>query len=495
MYKSLYKVGDKVEQLGYYAQQHDRARAFRSWKRKIHFVFEHHHHTRSILDTKCTILVPNTIPWYALRAASLFIQSKLSHKITIPLESCDMNDPIAILLRLEDYCSGTNPAMQRQIVSKLHSQKINTGETGSSFIARMHFVFDEAYSYNIDVTEREKIDLILEGLRPNHTYKGYIIHYTLKRAEENRSPHLHRLDDLSITDIERDINAFDRLSSRTTTTSYQSNRTNTNHTNSNTYRSSRPQNNHNQNTKYRGVSHHTANQVDTNRKPVKCFHCGGAHKIGDCKTVTPEQKEVLWNQYRASQTQKQPTHQKPRHIQQSAAAISDIEHPSRTSSTKKSVHFSSTRRPSPHLEANLVEIKLELEATPPTTPPVHFTMVPIKEETPPSSPQSMTLLTSPTSTQYSPYPPDYSPTSPAYSDTSIQYFSRSPSPDYSRTSPMYSPLQLQPVLPPRTQFINLPPPPLYINPTAKVLSHLLSATILPMPSSLSHFTMYILSPP
>ena len=46
--------------------------------------------------------------------------------------------------------------MQRQIVSKLHSQKIITGET--ECILCLTFVFDKAYSYNIDVTEQEKID-------------------------------------------------------------------------------------------------------------------------------------------------------------------------------------------------------------------------------------------------------------------------------------------------------------------------------------------------
>lgn len=155
----LYKVGDKIEHLGYYAQQIDRARAFRSWKQKLHFVFEHHHHTQKILDARCTILVPDTILWYALRAASLFIQCKLSHKITIPLETCDMNNPIAILLRLKDYCSGTNPSMQCQIVAKIHLQQINYGKSGSSFIARMHFIFDEAYSYNIEMSECKKMTL------------------------------------------------------------------------------------------------------------------------------------------------------------------------------------------------------------------------------------------------------------------------------------------------------------------------------------------------
>jgi hypothetical protein len=338
----------------------------------------------------------------------------------------------------------------------------------------MSLLFDEAFSYDIDITESEKIDLILEGLRPNRAYETYIIHFTIQRSTQTRNSKADS-DTLSLLDIEREINSFDCTNARPTVSSNNSTiRYPTNH--GSAFRPFNQSNNHRSRAMYapgitppNRTTYYSANQVESisyAKKPVKCFHCGGAHRISDCKQATPQQKKDLWEQYRQSKTSTQPP--SPRQVQQSSAAISDVRHP--VPKTKKNVHWSSQKRPPPNLEANMIEFKVEPVSPLPSLPsspiPPPFPLVPIKLEftgnTPPPSPYHIGTTTPPPT---SPPTSDSSPTSPLYSPCSPCY---SPPPNYLCMTPLLTPVTSPTIVPSVFPFHTLPPPPLYVQQPAHI---------------------------
>jgi hypothetical protein len=109
------------------------------------------------------------LPWYALQATALFITAKLSPKMVVVVKSIDLNDPISLLVRLDDYCLDMTPALKRQLMFQIQNQKIKSNESASMFLTRMQNYFDEAYSHHIVFSEREKekVDIVIEGLRPD----------------------------------------------------------------------------------------------------------------------------------------------------------------------------------------------------------------------------------------------------------------------------------------------------------------------------------------
>ena len=171
LYESLYKVSDKMQELGFYANQTECTKVFQSFKRKLHLVFEHHHHKQKLMDIKCTIFVLETTPCYTLWASALLIQ----------IQVVSPNHHFPWLMWYE--WSNCDPVMSQrlllqQIVANLNSQQINTGKTGSSFIARMHFIVDKAYSYNVNLSELEKITycawFISDSINDSHSCGHYL---------------------------------------------------------------------------------------------------------------------------------------------------------------------------------------------------------------------------------------------------------------------------------------------------------------------------------
>jgi hypothetical protein len=90
-----------------------------------------------------------------LKATALFVQSKIEQNIRHHLQHIDKDDPIAILVKLNDICAGINPGIVRQTMTKLNQQRIGSTESATSCIARMHILFDDAFALEVELEETE----------------------------------------------------------------------------------------------------------------------------------------------------------------------------------------------------------------------------------------------------------------------------------------------------------------------------------------------------
>ena len=191
--------------------QTERAKQYRAFKTELHHVLLQNRYTSLILDRYGVVNVNVSMPWYALRATALFIVSKLSPKMVVVVKAMDPNDPIGLLVRLDEYCLDMTPALKRQLTHTVQNQKIQPNESASTFITRMQNSFDEAFSHHIVFSEREKVDIVIEGLRSDKKYENFVHTFTVQRADEERNHGNMKVSSLTIQHMERQFNAHDRI--------------------------------------------------------------------------------------------------------------------------------------------------------------------------------------------------------------------------------------------------------------------------------------------
>jgi hypothetical protein len=229
----------------------------------------------NILNKYGKIRFDVTVDWYVLKATALFIQSNIEQNMCHHLQQIDKDDPIAILVKLNDICAGINPGIIRQTMTKLNQQRIGSTESATLFIAWMHILFDDAFALKVELEETEKINIVLAGKFGNDRYASQVNHFCLIRKKEELTPNRYVEDNLQLADIERTLNNFDLQ--------YQLHCGGTPNKNTSTGKRYGP-------TRFSGNKpNHSAHQVHVapnstgTNSVMRCFICSSTdHKVGQC---------------------------------------------------------------------------------------------------------------------------------------------------------------------------------------------------------------------
>jgi hypothetical protein len=195
----------KIKPLTLTLDQRTRMKHYRLWKDNLFYIFGHHSSPgqENILDEYGKIQFDATVDWYVLKATALFIQSKVDQNMRHHLHHIDKDDTIAILVKLNDVCAGVKPGIVRHTMAKLSQQRIGSNETATSFIARMCILFDDAFALDVEIQEKDKVDIVLAGMFGNEKYSSHINHFSLLRNKEELTPNRYIEDNLQLADIER----------------------------------------------------------------------------------------------------------------------------------------------------------------------------------------------------------------------------------------------------------------------------------------------------
>jgi hypothetical protein len=168
----------------------------------------HNHHTQNIIEVNGQINARATLPLYALQASARFIKTRLSTSATL-LIKYEPEDPITILLRFREHFINTNSTLRSEMIANINNQRVLYNESASQYIARMRYLYDEADSIGFESAEREKMDVILRAIAKEHHYAPIVTPFMLRRQKEDCLPGGPDIDDLTFSEIESAINAYD----------------------------------------------------------------------------------------------------------------------------------------------------------------------------------------------------------------------------------------------------------------------------------------------
>ena len=84
------------------------------------------------------------------------------------IRDMDETDPIAIMMKLENFCNGANSAVVQQVRQRILNVHILAGESSTDFVTSFNLIMEDAYKYQINMSEQARIDLLLEGLRGSY---------------------------------------------------------------------------------------------------------------------------------------------------------------------------------------------------------------------------------------------------------------------------------------------------------------------------------------
>jgi hypothetical protein len=84
------------------------ARTYRQFKIDLYYMLIHNPYTATILDRFGVVQLDCDIPWPHLKAAALFIFSKLEQTVKDEISNAYEDDPVSILLALDDKCTNIN---------------------------------------------------------------------------------------------------------------------------------------------------------------------------------------------------------------------------------------------------------------------------------------------------------------------------------------------------------------------------------------------------
>lgn len=155
----------------------------------------------------------------------------------------------------------------------------------------MRKFFDEGESYDIELAEQEKVDIVLQGISSDQHYAHMVMNFQMARANEDRRPGRPKtVEDVTLQDMERTFNNFDR----STSSGLRGIKKQVLSKDKAPYRRFTPRSNDH----YTTASVHVSDKKTQEKKrDIKCFHCGGNHRIGVCPKATPEQKKAAWDKF------------------------------------------------------------------------------------------------------------------------------------------------------------------------------------------------------
>ena len=78
----------------------------------------------------------------------------------------------------------------------------------------------------------------------------------------------------------------------------------------------------------------TTNNQSRKRKQIRCFHCGGNHRLQDCRKCSKEEKQRLWEKH-GPKSRKRTSQSKPSSAHQASVASNSTQKPSTQSQTQK----------------------------------------------------------------------------------------------------------------------------------------------------------------
>ena len=192
-----------------------RASAYRKWVAALYFVLLHNSHAREILDPiTFEVNMYVSLPLDVLEGTALFISSKIGERLRPQLRNVDSLDPVSLLLKLEQYCVPTNPAVRNQLQVELHALRINSTETGTQFISRFTRKIEHAYAHRIHFTESTLVDMLLEGFgtceRKHQRYEAQVMQFRMQRSVEDNSYSKSRCaEPLTMEEVEQVIDSID----------------------------------------------------------------------------------------------------------------------------------------------------------------------------------------------------------------------------------------------------------------------------------------------
>ena len=228
-----------------------------------------HHQTYDLLDEYPKL--PTDVSSTTNKAFASLLKAYMAPSVTSILAGIDPDDGIGMIDRLQQlYASAT-------IVDKLKAQEhlqnlqMHPKETISSFIARFRRAIQAIYDASKDpepISELYLINLFLVKTLNAIPY-GSDIRTTLLDFERmiKRASDVHSIP-FTLADMEYEVSQQEnnrRVQTRSTST--------------------------------RREQASVATTTSMKRKPIRCFHCGGNHKLQDCRKCSKEEKKKLWEKH------------------------------------------------------------------------------------------------------------------------------------------------------------------------------------------------------
>ena len=256
-----------------------RRRALVRWLKRLNDTLKMHYQTYDILERYPQL--PKKVDKTTNKALASFLKAYMAPSVIAVLAGADPDNGLLIIHRLQQLYASTTLEDKLRAQDHLQNMQMHPKELITSFISRFRRAIQGVYDASQNPEHLSELYLInlflvktLNAIPMGSDIRNTLLDYKrmIKRAKDPESiPFILADMEYEVSQQENNANLIAKTKS------------------------------------YRRESANVASTTSAKRRAIRCFFCGGNHRLHECRKCSKEEKKKLWEKHGVKSKRRKPT--------------------------------------------------------------------------------------------------------------------------------------------------------------------------------------------